>query len=581
MTARVLTALCFSLALAGAGAQTTPPAAPPPTPGVGDPAKPSVRETPPDQKAYNEATKITDNEKKIAALEKLKTDFPGSMYASIADSQIFSTLIQKMPEQKDRIRKAAKAMFAEAVAKDKSASKANTFATTAARGSTATRIADLLLIGNLLLRDAESYARKGVEALQENVWTAERRESYAKRKQKIPPPEELAKSFAEARAGRIATLGLVEMKLGRIAIAQKLLEESYAVEPSIVTVAAGLGELAAKAGNDAKAMDYLISARLSGHAPDTANQAFEALYRKGHNGNLDGVEAMLDTEYRKRFPNPVHVEAYKPTEKRSDRVVLAEVFTGSGCPPCAGADVAFDAAMERYARKDLAVVMYHVHVPRPDPMTTEGGTVRSKNYGVTGVPTFAIDGKKTMGGGSRDMAPGVFERFQKDLEKDLETAPEAQVKIDAGLNGGTVKVSAAVDGVKSDSKDLKVQILLVEKEIRHLGENGVRFHPMVVRAFGGEKGEGYAIEANGKGTFDATFDLEAIGKDIRKQLDEYEAKGHRGESFKFTAKKDQIDRADLAVVVFVQDDKTKHVLQAGYVDLGATVSPHPITEANQ
>ena len=581
MTARILTALCFSLALAGAGAQTTPPAAPPPTPAAGDPAKPSVRETPPDQKAYNEATKITDNEKKIAALEKLKTDFPGSMYASIADSQIFSTLIQKMPEQKDRIRKAAKAMFAEAVAKDKSASKANTFATTAARGSTATRIADLLLIGNLLLRDAESYARKGVEALQENVWTAERRESYAKRKQKIPPPEELAKSFAEARAGRIATLGLVEMKLGRIAIAQKLLEESYAVEPSIVTVAAGLGELAAKAGNDAKAMDYLISARLSGHAPDTANQAFEALYRKTHNGSLDGVEAMLDTEYRKRFPNPIHVEVYKPTEKRSDRVVLAEVFTGSGCPPCAGADVAFDAAMERYARKDLAVVMYHVHVPRPDPMTTTETTARSKNYGVTGVPTFAIDGKKTMGGGSRDMAPGVFERFQKDLEKDLETAPEAQVKIDAGLNGGTVKVSAAVDGVKSDSKDLKVQILLVEKEIRHLGENGVRFHPMVVRAFGGEKGEGYAIEANGKGTFDATFDLEAIGKDIRKQLDEYEAKGHRGESFKFTAKKDQINRADLAVVVFVQDDKTKHVLQAGYVDLGATVSPHPITEANQ
>src|ERR1039457_4004428 len=88
MTARVLTALCFSLALAGAGAQTTPPAAPPPTPAAGDAAKPSVRETPPDQKAYNEATKITDNEKKIAALEKLKTDFPSSMYASIADSQI-------------------------------------------------------------------------------------------------------------------------------------------------------------------------------------------------------------------------------------------------------------------------------------------------------------------------------------------------------------------------------------------------------------------------------------------------------------------------------------------------------------
>src|ERR1035438_4441141 len=244
-------------------APTHATAHPPPPPAAGDPPNPSVRETPPDQKAYNEASKITDNEKKIAALEKLKTDFPGSMYASIADSQIFSTAIQKMPEQKDRIRKAAKAMFAEAVAKDKSASKANTFATTAARGSTATRIADLLLIGNLLLRDAASYARKGVEALQENVWTAERRESYAKRKQKIPPPEELAKDFATARAGppgapgraggtngragrgdtsppreerprdspparaaRVGTRGRVELKLGRTAEARKLLEES-------------------------------------------------------------------------------------------------------------------------------------------------------------------------------------------------------------------------------------------------------------------------------------------------------------------------------------------------------------------
>jgi thiol-disulfide isomerase/thioredoxin len=565
MTARILSALCFLLAFSGASAQTTPAAS----------------ETPPDQKAYNEATKITDPEEKIAAFEKLKTDFPGSRYASIIDAQIFNTLIQKMPEQKDRIRKTAKAVFATSVTWDKAASKENTFASTANRGNTAAHIADQLATADLLLKDAESYARKGVEALHESVWMAERRESYAKRKQKIPTQEELAKDFKEVRAARVGTLGRVEMKLGRTAEARKLLEESYAVAPSDAKVAAALGEMAAKTGDDAKAMDYLIPARLSGHAPDSANQAFDALYKKSHNGSLDGLEAMLDTEYHKRFPNPVHVEAYQSTEKRSDRVVLAEVFTGSGCGPCAGADVAFDAAMERYARKDLAVVMYHVHVPRPDPMTTTETTARSKSYGVTGVPTFAIDGKKTMGGGSRDSAPEIFEGFRKDLETDLETAAEAQVKIEAALNGGTVKVSAAVDKVKSDSQDLKVQILLVEKEMRHLGENGIRFHPMVVRAFGGEKGEGYAIEAKGKGTFDASFDLEAIGKDIRRQLDDYEAKGHRGESFKFSAKKDRIDRSDLAVVVFVQDGKTRHVLQAGYVDLGTPAGPHPVTEANQ
>jgi hypothetical protein len=43
----------------------------------------------------------------------------------------------------------------------------------------------------------------------------------------------------------------------------------------------------------------------------------------------------------------------------------------------------------------------------------------------------------------------------------------------------------------------------------------------------------------------------------KKQLDEYEAKGHRGEPFQFSAKNYQINRANLAAVVFVQDDKTR------------------------
>ena len=111
----------------------------------------------------------------------------------------------------------------------------------------------------------------------------------------------------------------------------------------------------------------MISARLSGHNTPEANAALESVYSKINHGSLEGLDYLLDNEYRKRYPNPVEVEKYKPREKRTDRVVLAEVFTGSGCPPCAGADIAFDAAMERYARKDLAVVMYHVHVPRPDP----------------------------------------------------------------------------------------------------------------------------------------------------------------------------------------------------------------------
>jgi hypothetical protein len=126
-----------------------------------------------------------------------------------------------------------------------------------------------------------------------------------------------------------------------------------------------------------------------------------------------------------------------------------------------------------------------------------------------------------------------------------------------------------------------VQIALVEKELRFNGENGIRFHPMVVRAMGGAKGEGFDLDPAADARFEQTFDLDEVSKAIKAHLDDYEAKGHRGESFTFAEKKYQIDRADLAIVVFVQDDKTKHVLQAAYVDLSPVSGSHPVTEANE
>jgi hypothetical protein len=211
-------------------------------------------------------------------------------------------------------------------------------------------------------------------------------------------------------------------------------------------------------------------------------------------------------------------------------------------------------------------------------MTTLETTARAKFYAVRGVPTFAVDGKDTIGGGSREMTRGIYDKLTKDMEKELETPAETHVKVDAAINANTVRASAAVDPVKGEVSDLRVQILLVEKELRFNGENGIRFHPMVVRAFGGEKGEGFPMESSG-GNFAATFDLEAVSTAIKDHLDDYEAKGHRGETFHFTEKKYQINRGDLAVVVFVQDGKTKHVLQAAWVDLG-TAHAHPTTEAN-
>jgi hypothetical protein len=567
----VLPVLCVSICISGAIAQTAgqnPPAKPEqsqPETAKPDAPKPAARETPPDMKAYSAALAIKDPDKKIEALEKWKADFPSSQILPAADAAILSALLHKKPLDAQHVRTFADGMYRAAEPKQ--------------RGSVANTIAGEYLSNDLLLKDGERYARKSVESMRLSEYLDEQLASYAKRKQKAPAPAELQKRFLDSRAARVATLGRIEVKLGHGAKGQKMLEEVYAVNPKNAVVGAVLGELAAKAGNDSKAMEYLIPARLSGRPDKSANDAFEAVYRKAHGGSLDGLDAMLDAEYRKRFPNPLPLNAYTPTEKRSDRVVLAEVFTGSGCPPCVGADLAFDAALERYSRRELAVVMYHQHIPRPDPMTNPDTQARAKSYSVSGVPTFAIVGNKTVGGGSREMTKQVYNRFDEDLEKDLETPAEASLHAEASLTGGSVRVQASADGVKSDSKDLKVQILLVEKELHYGGGNGVRFHPMVVRAMGGEKGEGFALNAPAATSFEYTFDLDAVGKALKAHLDDYEAKGHRGETFTFIEKKDHINRGNLAVVVFVQDDKTKHVLQAAYIDLGQD-AVRPVTEAN-
>jgi len=583
----VLSAILLALAISAANAQTIDPDKAAPPADQAKPANPATatqtagRETAPEAKALTDASRINDPVKKIEALEKFKKDFPTSASLTTADMDILSTVASRMPDQKARVRTLAKSIYSGA--KDKQE-----------RGSRAGRIAETLLTNNLLLKDAEKYAKTSLAAMDQTEYLADQKAQFAKRAAnpagrgggggrggrggQPPSDEDLIKRFKQNRATRVGTLGRIEFKLGKTSAAQKLLDESYGVNPEQPAVVGTLGELAAKQGNNAKALDYLVTARLSGKAPASANTALVAVYSKMHNGSAAGLDALLDAEYNKRSPNPVHPDAYKPTEKRSDRLVLAEVFTGSGCPPCVGADLAFEAAMERYARKDLAVVMYHQHVPQPDPMTNPDTQARSKYYKVIGVPTYTVDGATVRGGGAgREGTQGIFDHIQTPIEKDLETAAEARLTVNASASGNSVNVTAAVDEVKSESKDLKLHILLLEKELKYSGENGIRFHPMVVRAMGGKDDDGFALAPGTAASFDQAWDLDKVSAGLKAHLDDYEATGHRGNAFKFSEKKYQIDRSDLAIVVFVQDAKTRHILQSVFVDLNPSV-PHVPTD---
>jgi hypothetical protein len=76
-------------------------------------------------------------------------------------------------------------------------------------------------------------------------------------------------------------------------------------------------------------MEYLTVLALSGRITADEQKDFDAVYRKSHNGSLDGVEAMLDARYAKENPR----FAVTPADRKAapdQRAVLAENFTGSG-----------------------------------------------------------------------------------------------------------------------------------------------------------------------------------------------------------------------------------------------------------
>lgn len=253
-----------------------------------------------------------------------------------------------------------------------------------------------------------------------------------------------------------------------------------------------------------------------------------------------------------------------------------------------GASIAFEAALEKYRREEYILLSYHIHIPLPDPMTNPAALARQQFYGVRGTPSYVVDGEASSGGGSADAAKLLFEsKIDPMIAKHMAEAPESAIKITAQVDKSAIKVKTTVSKVASMSDKLRLQIALVEGHVRYSGENGTRFHDMVVRtmaapppATAGKKpavGEaagatpgtalpalGFALKPGQGGTFEYSFDLAKAAADALAHLQDFETNTRKGE-YSFRQKKHEIDPSKLSVVAFVQDEATKKILQAAYI----------------
>jgi hypothetical protein len=511
----------------------------------------------PDREAYKKAVLRKDARERMNALRKFVMDYPKSSRVDSANELILKTLVQNWPDQTgeigDQVRVIARGRRGD--------DKMDEFDT----------VADILVTHGVLLETAEKLERQALDQFHEKRYKAKLKREYAEAKAPVTE-QELQRISDRTRAALLTTMGRIEVARGNTEAGQNLLGQAYKLDPGSSPAPAALGEIALRSGHDAEALELLMNAQLNGTLTAEQRKDLGNVYQKLHAGSPIGLDEWLDQSYRQKFPKAIHPAPYQAPADHG-KTVLAELFTGAGCAPCAGFDVAMDAALEHYPKRDVAVLMYHEHIPEPDPLTNPSTVQRLSFYDVRGTPTLAIDGETVTGGGNRDAAPGIYNRFSPKIDAALKASPELSLALSASREGERITVHARVDPLSRGSKTMRLEIVLVEKQVRYSGESGIRFHPMVARAMAGTDGNGFAIDPSVAKVYDATFDVSEVSDGLQSYLDGYEKENDRFGPVQFSEKKYLIELENVAVVAFVQDSESKRVLQAAYMEPDASQSP--------
>ena len=285
---------------------------------------------------------------------------------------------------------------------------------------------------------------------------------------------------------------------------------------------------------------------------DAAARA-KALYIK-INRREDGFQAQLGAKLKAL---PYHPEPFKASAEWKGKAVLAELFTGSECPPCVAADLGFDGLIEAYPARYLAVLEYHLPIPRPDPMMNPATDKRRNYYGINSTPTVVIDGdKKMIAGGNRGMAEQKFKEYKAEIDARVNEIPSASLKAKASQAGDAVNVEYEIDKPASGAD---YNIVLVQAEEIYRGSNGLQLHKLVVRDF--------TTVDPAAAKKQASFDLAKSEQATDEYLTEFEKTYTRIQNFKFAERHHKIDRQGLKVVFFAQEKESKKVLNAVVIDV--------------
>jgi tetratricopeptide (TPR) repeat protein len=308
---------------------------------------------------------------------------------------------------------------------------------------------------------------------------------------------------------------------------------------------------------------------------DLPSATLAKLWEDKH-GKTDGLDEFKDETYRKR----VLAFADKPSGESpaGNKLVLCELFTGSSCPPCVGADIATGALEVTYPKTQVIVLRYHQHIPGPDPLTNSDSEDRFTNYyRGQGTPTVLLNGAPVNNvGGYLPNSPDIYRGLKSLINQQLDSKATVQVGVNARVVDGTLQLVANVTGLDQlgdEAKDLRLRVVIAEDEVHFLARNGVRSHEMIVRRMVG--GPAGVEPKDGKLSIKEAIPL----AELKASLNDYLKKYEESEGIDFPAK--PLDLKRLHVVAFVQNDESHEVLQTNAIAVSAaTTASNAVTPAS-
>ncbi len=261
--------------------------------------------------------------------------------------------------------------------------------------------------------------------------------------------------------------------------------------------------------------------------------------------DAEAMERLLEG----RIPGFGPASTYRaPDGKRPTRTVLAELFTGAHCKPCAAADLAFEGIDAHFRDAEVVVLQHHLPVPAVEPLVVPAAITRARALKIRGTPSVVVDGFERVNrlGGQASKAAERFATLRMVLERRLESSTPWRLGVDGTLDKGVVRMTATIEGPADRTVTLRAYV--AERTMLFPGGNGIVLHRWVTRHDLSDGGVAVAA-TDGARTIERSVSLDDILDIVDEHLDGVEDRTNQP----FAMRPDRVAERQLAVIAFLED----------------------------